>query len=152
MKESNKITLWVSRILVYLLVAMFAVLVFTTPAITDYYIEHFARIAAPELLRTPTIVFVYIALVPAFTASFALLTFLSNIAKDRLFVKKNVTCMRIIYLSCFAECAIFFAFGFYYILAFVLSFVALFIGVMLRIVMNLIDRAVEIKDENDYTI
>lgn len=152
MNFPNKVTMWISRILVFFVIAALVALLFTIPMITDHYIEHFSRIASPEALRTPTVIFLYIALIPAFTASFALAAFLSNIAKDRLFVRRNVTSMRIIYLSCFAECAIFFAFGFFYILSFVLSFAALFIGVMLRIVMNLLDRAVEIKNENDYTI
>lgn len=152
MKTQAKITLLVSRILVYLLIAFFVLLVFTTPLIVNYYIANLSRISTAASLFTPTVIFIYIALVPAFIASFSLSAFLSNIAKDRLFVKKNVTLMRLIYLSCFAECAVFFAFGFYYILSFVLSFAALFIGVMLRIVMHLIDRAVELKDENDYTI
>ena len=152
MKSANKITLIVSRVLVWLVIAAIVALAFTTPCITDFYIDHISRIDAAAALRTPTIVFVYIALVPAFIAAVALARLLGNISKDKVFIKQNVTLLRVIYLSCFADAAVFFGFGFFYILSFCLAFVALFIGVMLRVVMNLIAQAVDIKAENDYTI
>lgn len=152
MKSSAKITTVVSRVLVYLVLTALVALIFTIPKITDFYIENLARVANAASLRTPTISFMYSALVPAFTAIFSLEVLLRNISKGNIFVKKNVTCLKILYISCFAECLIFFGFGFFYLLSFALSFAALFIGVMLRIVMNLMAQSVEIKTENDYTV
>ena len=152
MKTSGKITLWISRVLVWLVIALLIALTFTIPKITDYYIEHLAHIANAASLRTPTIVFIYASLVPAFIAIIALAAMLRNISKDNIFIRLNVDLLRAIHLACFAEAIIFFVFGFWYNLAFILSFAALFIGIMLRVVMNLMAHATDIKDENDYTI
>ena len=150
--KHNKVTLWISRVLVWLVIALLIALAFTIPKITDYYIANLARIRNADTLRTPTIVFIYISLVPAFIAAFSLAVMLRNISKDNIFIRRNVGLLRAIYLACFAEAIVFFAFGFWYIIAFALSFAALFIGIMLRVVTNLMAQATDIKDENDYTI
>lgn len=157
MNVSNKISIIISRLLVFIVMAALAVLVFAIPYITDLYVAEYAREFKFDRLKSDvwlaaTISSLYLALVPAFVAIITLDRLLSHIIKGKLFINKNVLCLKLLYICCFAECVIFFGLGFFYMLSFILSFAALFMGVMLRIVKNLIEEAVLLKDENDYTI
>jgi len=157
MKNSHKISIAASRILVFIVMAALVLLVFTIPAATERYVSDYAREFAFENYKTEvwitvTAVSLYLALIPAFAAIITLERLLSNIRKSDLFVKKNVVCLKILYICCFAESVIFFGLGFFYMLSFVISFAALFMGLMLRIVKNLIEEAVILKEESDFTI
>ena len=152
MKTKTKIALVISKILVILVFIALAALSFTIPKITDYYVRNLSHVVNAASLSKPTVAFLYAALVPAFAAIIALALMIRNIAHEVIFVKKNAAYLRTISIACFAEAAVFFGFGFFYILAFVISFAALFIGVMLSIVTDLMSQAADIKAENDYTI
>lgn len=102
----------------------------------------------------------YAALIPAFAAFVTLYKLLLNIKADKIFCESNVKLLRILSYCCFAETAIFIAFAFvcsYGIygvsfIALLVSFVAAFFGLILRVIKNVFDKAIEIKEENDFTI
>ena len=84
--------------------------------------------------------------------SYLLLRLLFNIRKNVVFDRANVKYARYISWCCFAICAAFFALGFFVTFSFVISFAAAFIGLIVRVSKNLLNEAVDIKEENDLTV
>ena len=84
--------------------------------------------------------------------SYLLLRLLFNIRKNVVFDRANVKYARYISWCCFAVCAAFFALGFFVTFSFVISFAAAFIGLIVRVAKNLLNEAVDIKEENDLTV
>lgn len=84
--------------------------------------------------------------------SYLLLRILFNIRKNVVFDKRNVKYARYISWCCFGICAAFFALGFFVTFSFVISFAAAFIGLIVRVAKNLLNEAVDIKEENDLTV
>ena len=95
----------------------------------------------------------YACFVPAMIALIALDSILRNIKRELVFSRVNVKCLRIISWCCFAI-AIIMLCGWPFI-SYVFIFVsaaAAFFGLLMRVIKNVIDAAIEIKDENDFTI
>lgn len=105
----------------------------------------------PEII-IPLIITVYACCVPALIALLCLDRLLSNIKKEEVFIYKNVKYLRLISWCCFAVSIIFVISGFYYILFVMMAIVAAFFGLILRVVKNVIEQAIIIKDDYDYTI
>jgi len=93
----------------------------------------------------PSSVFGYITL-------YCLLKLLFNIKNDKIFITSNVKYLRIISWCCFAVAIITFVGGIFYIPFSCISVAAAFVGLMLRVVKNVMQNAVEIKQENELTI
>jgi len=115
-----------------------------------------------ELNGSGMIVFVilcYLALLPVVTADVLLIGLLGNVRRSEIFTASAVAKLRGISWCCFAECLILVggSMGFRHIFlrpyAFlVIAFAAAFLGIVLRVVKNVIEEAVAIKCENDFTI
>lgn len=133
-----------------LIVAVFAFAAFL-PKMLEVYLE--VSPAYSQLSQiAPLMVVLYLCCLPALAALFALDRLLTNIKKDEIFVEPNVRYLRIISWCCFAV-AIFLACAVYYYLVFLaVAIVAAFFGLILRVVKNVIQRAMIIKAENDFTI
>ena len=81
-----------------------------------------------------------------------LMGMLKRIKNDEPFTRENVLALRLISLCCFLVAIITFA-GAFVVKSFILvSMAAGFFGLILRVVKNVIQRAVELKEENDLTI
>jgi hypothetical protein len=94
----------------------------------------------------------YFCCIPAMTALICLHILLQNIKNEKVFILKNVKLLRAISWCCFAT-AFIMVFAMYYYFLFGLMAVAVaFIGLILRVVKNVIEEAVHIKTENDFTI
>ena len=94
----------------------------------------------------------YFSCIPAMAALVCLHMLLSNIKNEKVFITRNVKLLRIISWCCFSAAA-FLAFAVRYYLFFGFVSVALaFVGLILRVVKNVIEQAVLLKDENDFTI
>lgn len=124
-----------------------------------------AAFAAPYLVRsyitfamkdpyviTPLLATIYTCTVPGLIALFSLDRLLANIKKKDVFISKNVKHLRIISWCSFAVSIILLVSGFYYLLFLLISVAAAFFGLILRVVKNVIEQAVVIKNENDFTI
>lgn len=85
-------------------------------------------------------------------ANCLLFSLLLRVRRSLVFTHKSVGLIRGISWCCFLLSAVFFALGFYFMLAFVMTFFALFLGMCIRVVKNVIEQAVEIKCENDLTV
>jgi Protein of unknown function (DUF3036). len=100
----------------------------------------------------PLLATIYACSVPGLVALFSLDRLLANIKKKNVFIAKNVKHLRVISWCSFAVSAILFVSGFYYLLFLLVAVAAAFFGLILRVVKNVIEQAVTIKDENDFTI
>lgn len=77
---------------------------------------------------------------------------LNNISKSELFTKQNTKLMRWISWCCFIGAAICGISSLYYLPWFIVCVSAGFMGIIVRIVKNLVQEAVSLKEENDFTI
>jgi hypothetical protein len=95
----------------------------------------------------------YACCIPAIAALLLLDRLLSNIMKGKVFTDENVKALRIISWCCFAEALILAAAAFYFApILFAVAVVTAFFGLILRVVKNVIDAAVALKAESDFTI
>jgi len=101
---------------------------------------------------TPLLATIYSCAVPGLIALFSLDRLLANIKKKNVFIEKNVKHLRLISWCSFAVSIILFVSGFYYLLFLLIAVAAAFFGLILRVVKNVIEHAVIIKNENDFTI
>lgn len=98
------------------------------------------------------IVPLYGSMVLGLIAVVSLLALLMNIRKNEIFIRKNVTVLRILSWCCIFVGVDFLVFGRGYISMLLLSFAAFFFGLILRVIKNVFDKAILIREENDYTI
>ena len=94
--------------------------------------------------------FVYLAL-------YGLIRLLLNIKNGKVFIRENVTYLRRISWDCFGVAAVSFIGGLLYkdlpyTFFLFLALVAASIGLVLRVVKNVMECAVELKDENELTV
>lgn len=98
------------------------------------------------------IVILYLILIPAIVADIALLLLLGKVRHAAVFTPESVSYIRLISWCCFAETVLFAALAVCSTLMLVVAFAAAFLGVVLRVVKNVIEEAVDLKAENDYTV
>ena len=94
----------------------------------------------------------YTVAVPAAAALYGLWRLLKNISGGAVFVAENVAYLRLLSWCCIAAGLVCLASALYYMPFLLLSAAAAFVGLMLRVVKNAFAEAVNIKNENDYTI
>jgi len=135
-------------ITIVLFFVLIAVAIFLPGLISDYlYLYHKNQSLYHALLGM-----FYSSLIPAFCAIFSLYRLLRNISKNIIFDCSNVTLLRILSWCCFLVTGIFFIFGFMYTFCLILAFAAIFFGLILRVIKNVFEKAIELKEENEYTI
>ena len=103
-------------------------------------------------MMKPLLCTIYITGIVAMILLFCLNQLLANIKNNNIFTFKNVSLLRIISWCCFATALILLLSGLYYILFLFGAIGAGFFGLILRVVKNVIEQAVIIKTENDFTI
>jgi len=148
-KISRTASALISQILCILAFAVLTVLAVLLPALLKTMMQMFGK---PDYLYIPTLIIAYISAVPAFAADAALFLLLRCVKLGQVFTSRSVALIRLISWLCFIEAVIFFSLGFYYIIGFIAAFVFVFMGLIVRVVKNVIEEAVYIKEENDYTI
>jgi hypothetical protein len=94
----------------------------------------------------------YAFCIPAFVALFSLDRLLAAIKRSEVFTAGNVRYLRIISWACFAAAFVLLVGSFAHLFFFALAILAAFFGIVLRVVKNLFAAAVELQNENDYTI
>ena len=137
------------------LVAVFALgvclltLAIAAPWLTRMFIETFDR---PGTIFTPIVVTFYCIFPFAAAVLVCLGKLLSNIAHDKVFIKQNVSLLRLVAVFLFCATVIFVVAGFFYMPFFLLALCAVFITLIVRVVKNCFAAAVILKDENELTI
>ena len=94
----------------------------------------------------------YISAPVGLAACVLLLILLSNIRKDVLFVMKNVTVLKALSWCCLFVGVEYIVIGFGYYTMLALGFAALFFGLILRVIAAAFGKAVELREENDFTV
>ena len=108
-----------------------------------------------ELLRQYiifTLIAVYIMDVLAYTALLLLYRLLCNIHKSKVFTLENVKYLRLLSWCCFIASFVCFILAFCYLPFVLLVTGTAFMALILRVVKNVFTEAIEIKQENEYTI
>ncbi len=149
LKISKKASNTLSQIFCALIFILLCAALFLIPSIMNFFIEIFYK---PAEYFIPTVVILYLVLIPAFIADISLFLILKNIKNDLIFTHKSVRYLRIISWCCMIAGLLFFILGFLYYMVFLISFAAFFRGVILRVVKKVIEEATEIKSENDFTV
>ena len=89
----------------------------------------------------------------AVLAAVLALDYLLLVRRRQVFTDQAVSCLRTISWCCFIEAGLFVVNGvLFFGIDLVLAFVAGFLGLVLRVVKNVIEEAVALKAENDFTI
>ena len=156
----NELTGWsqmkslkLSRLLVAGAFFLLIVLIFVAPVISEW----FCVISVGDgLIKThlygAVTVMIYICDAFGIIAITALNKLLSNISKDEVFIPQNTLCLRIISWSCLFVGITFAVFSLWKEEFLFATFSSMFLGLVMRVLKNVFEKAVELKNENDFTI
>ena len=122
--------------------------VFFAPYITSWYFGS----GAVDQTHLAFRVTIYICALPAIFLLLLLDRLLRNIRKNAIFEELNVKLLRGISWLCIVVGVITLAGGFFYSSFFLVAAAAAFCGLIVRVVKNVFEHAIELKEENDYTI
>jgi hypothetical protein len=139
----------VSSICTKLVIVLIGCVVLAAPQLVQSYIAYAMK---DPSVRMTMLVMIYASSLPAMIAMICLDRLLVNIKRKDVFIDKNVKYLRVISWCCFAVSAILFIAGFRYLLFLIIAVAAAFFGLIVRVVKNVIEQAVMIKNENDFTI
>lgn len=121
---------------------------FCIPICTEWY----DAVSGQEPIRNLLNVIFYLTVFLALIALWKLNGLLSRIIHQQIFVSENVTVLRIISWCCFGISALFLFLTFYRFLAFIVAFAAGFFGLIIRVLKNVFELAVNLREEQDFTI
>lgn len=147
-------SLQLSIILVRVLFVFIPALMCCVPVITEWYDAVYGEGIGllDGRVAVPLSICLYLAAVCGLVCLWALHRLLLNIRKDEVFTAQNCKCLRLISWCCLLAAIPFGVFGIWRSLSFVVALAAAFFGLILRVLKNVFDKAVELKEENDYTI
>lgn len=94
----------------------------------------------------------YSVLAVAFLADILLFLLLLRIRASLVFTSRSVALIRGVSWCCFLLGALFLILAYSFPAALIVTFAAVFLGLCLRVVKNVMEEAVEIKTENDFTV
>lgn len=131
----------------------FVVILFFAGALPFVRMDTLATVENAAAYRVPTLILCYLILALVLLADFCLILLLNNIRQNAIFTKRSVQLLRIIsWASIFAGVLAFPLFFLFLRSALFITFAALFLGAVLRVVKQVIEKATELKEENDATI
>lgn len=122
------------------------------PWFVKFYFVVIRNTPLSQKVYTAVLVCFYTSAVFAYIALMELSRLLIRIYRGTPFMKENVLALRIISWCCFLVAIIAFVGGFFYTPIFFVTIAAGFVGLMLRIVKNVMQTAVEMREEQDLTI
>ncbi|MBQ7108159.1 MAG: DUF2975 domain-containing protein [Clostridia bacterium] len=111
-----------------------------------------ARVEVTANDEVLALVAAYFILALALLANILLFTLLLQVKGENIFSSKSVSLIRGISWCSIGVGAIFALLTYYFTLSSVIAFAALFLGLCVRVVKNVIEKATEIKSENDFTV
>ena len=151
MKWTPGRSVFLSKICVVLFVAAYVAVVLACPVVVKEY-ETLRTAQLPEVHERFMMATIYLCAAPIGVILWKLWRLLCNIAREQIFVKENISCLRLISWMCFAVAAITFVSAWYYVMWMVIACCMAFMGLLIRVIKNVFERAKEIKEENDFTI
>lgn len=141
-------SLFLSRILVKVVMLLCVAALFCIPICTEWY----DAVSAQEPIAPLLNVCGYLCIGIGFLAVWQLDALLRRIHAQEIFVEKNVSALRIISWCCFGIAVVLLVLSFWRMLAFIVAFAAAFFGLIMRVLKNVFALAVELRQENDFTI
>lgn len=130
-----------------------AVLLFTMPSFFAWFYSAFNGEADSAKAVIKTVVTAFYICAPFAAAALAMMIkILINILNDRVFIMQNAVLFRFLSWCCYAVLIITVIFGLKYIPLFVIAFAMGVVGTLLRVIKNIMQSAVELREENDLTI
>ena len=97
-------------------------------------------------------IFCYAVMVIALACAITILLLLLRVRKGLVFTSRSVAYIRYVSWGCMLIGLICIATTYYFAMSAILALAMLFLGLCLRVVKNVIEQAVAIKAENDYTV
>lgn len=153
---NNKNSITISICVCYFLSVVLVGIALTGPWLFKLYLTSYRGFvpdgAALEHIMLTTCICFYSCAAFAAAILISLLKMLYNIKKEQVFIMQNVNCLKIVSWSCFTIAAITFVGGFFYMPIAAIAAAAIFVGILLRVLKNVMQSAVELREENDLTI
>ena len=150
---TNKCSIMLSRVLTVVLTAAIASGLVFIPRITDWYCGITVGHGFIDGdFRLPMTVILYVTTVLGLAAAVSLYILLDGISKEQVFTAKNTRCLRVISRACLLAAAAFAVLGLWRFIFLAFAFLGAFLGIVMRVLKNVFAAAVELKEENDYTV
>lgn len=153
---NRKISAYISLGLCILFSVLLLVWLFAFPQFFEwfYVVYHKLNADAPYIAHAvKTVVASFYVCAPfAAAALYLLIRLLLNVIKDNTFAAVNVTYLRFVSWCCYAVALITGIASLYYMPLVLITAGMAVVGTLLRVVKNLMQSAVEIKEENDLTV
>ena len=143
----KQFSLYASIIMTGLLFVLIIVAVIFLPSLIRVYEKLRGGIDCTNLMLA-----LYISALPGLICAAVLVKLLFNIRTEKIFIKDNVVILRILSYCCLFVGAEYLVFAHRYISMILISFAALFFGLILRVIKNVFERAIILREENDFTI
>ncbi len=146
-------SLMLSRVLTVGAAAAALVLMFFIPRFAEWYEEiSVGRGVIGGSIAAPLTVTLFFTTLLFLAVLAALHILLSNISRGSVFTDSNTRCLRFISWACMLAGAAFFVFGLWRFIFMAAGAMAVFFGLIMRVLKNVFAAAVELKQDNDYTI
>lgn len=147
---NGKRSMMLSKVCTLICLAFVVVVLVTGPRLVLWLmgISNNAQMADSRLFMAT----LYVGGVAAVALLLLLYRLLHNIGLGQVFVPSNVALMRYLSWGCFAGGAVGLVSALYYLPWGLVGLAACFVGLILRVVKNVFAQAVELKNENDYTV
>ena len=145
MKWNNDRSLLLSRVCVWVFTVLLAALLLTAPWFWNWILWR-------SSVRMVYIGVTYASGVPAAVVLFCLHRLLRNISEEEVFIQENVRSLRIMSWCLMAAALVYLVGSLFDWYLVVLAAAAAFVGLILSVVKNVFAQAVELKNENDFTI
>lgn len=151
-KWTDKMSLTLSRAIVYLLAVIFALA--CVYVAVSYIGDWGPHVLVQELGLDPAgfCVTFYICAALAFTALFFLNRLLKNVKSEQLFIDENVKIIRILSWCCYLVGIVMAVYSIWAYPFIIIAAAAAFFGLIIRVLKNVFAKAVEMREENDGTI
>ena len=143
----TKISSKASTILSLILSVVFFIAIIFGAIIMPRFVQLVMGSAEPRVL-----ILGYLVLLTALVADILMFFLLLRVKNELVFTSKSVSIIRAVSYCAFVIGVLFIALGYFFKIAFVVSVAAIFLGLCLRVVKNVIEKACEIKEENDLTV
>ncbi len=153
---TNKKSIGLSLAVCFIISVLLLMLIFIGPWLFELYMTSYRGFAPDgqslEYLKRVFGLCFYPCSVFSAVILYSLIKLLFNIRADEVFTSQNVKSLKIISWCCIAIAVITFAGGYFYMPFMFVAMAGAFVGVMLRVLKNVMQTALELREENDLTI
>lgn len=156
LRISRKASVGLSLVMTVIFFAVIVAGAIIMPTLVEMLIDTPDNIGSRDQIndsgRNLVLVVAYLVLAVAAVADIFLFLLLRRVRAGEVFTGRSVALIRGVSWCCILFGLLFAVLGYYFQLALAVGFAALFLGVCLRVVKNVVEQAVELKQENDLTV